>query len=187
MRDMRDPDIRAALVTHLRETHPDPIVNRIWPEMTVGLGASRIDVGLVNGMISGYEIKSAGDNLDRLPSQVLHYSRCLDRAVIVTSSGRAKTIESHVPEWWGVMIAEEGDCGVYLRVQRRPRKNPELDAFYVAQLLWRDEAYAELAARGLHEGLKKATRWELWDRLAELPMSQLRDSVRARLKARPVF
>ena len=171
----------------LRATHPDPVENRIWPEMSVGLGASRIDVGLVNGMITGHEIKSAGDNLDRLPSQVLHYSRCLDRAVIVTTEQRARSIEAHVPPWWGVMIAHASDGKVALRAQRKPRANPDLQPFYVAQLLWRDEAYAELEGRGLHEGLKRATRWELWDRLAELPLKQLRGAVRARLKARSAY
>lgn len=184
---MRDPEIRAALVDRLRETHSDPVNNRIWLEMSVGLGASRVDVGLVNGHITGHEIKSASDNLDRLPSQVLHYGRCLDRAVIVTSENRARGIEDHVPEWWGVIIAYERDREVRLRTQRRARANPVLQPFYVAQLLWRDEAYAELESRGLHDGLRKATRWDLWDRLAELPLPQLRAAVRTRLKARSSY
>jgi hypothetical protein len=185
MRGMRDPEIRAALVDHLRRTHPDPIDNRILPEMSIGLGASRIDVGLVNGMITGHEIKSPSDNLDRLPRQILHYGRCLDRAVIVTSERRASTIQEHVPEWWGVTIAYDRKGAVRLRRQRRPRRNPGLVPFYVAQLLWRDEAYAELESRGLHHGLARATRWVLWDRLSELPIGDLRTAVRARLKARP--
>jgi hypothetical protein len=185
---MRDPEIRAALVDRLRASHPDPVENRIWPEMTVGLGASRVDVGLVNGMVTGFEIKSANDNLDRLPGQVLHYSRCLDRAVIVTAARRAVTIEDHVPDWWGVLVASEGRGGkVTLRQQRRPRRNPSLDPFYVAQMLWRNEAYAELEDRGLHAGLRSATRWALWDKLAELPLDELRDAVRRRLKARSSY
>lgn len=184
---MRDPDIRAALVDWLRARHPDLRDNRIWPEMTVGVGASRIDVGLVNGRITGHEIKSAVDNLGRLPSQVVHYGRCLDRAVMVTSENRSGTIERHIPSWWGVMIAYERDRQIRFRTQRKQAENPGLDPFYVAQLLWRDEAYAELESRGQHRGLKKATRWELWDRLAELPLTQLRPAVRERLKARTSY
>lgn len=184
---MRDPEIRAALVDQLRRTHRDPIENRIWPEMSVGLGASRVDVGLVNGRISGYEIKSAHDSLGRLEGQVLHYGRCLDRATIVTAESRAATIANHVPEWWGVTIAlDRGDCP-RLRVARKAAPNPGVEPFYVAQLLWRDEAYAELKSRDLHHGLAKATRWELWDRLAELPLRKLQAAVRVRLKARPAF
>lgn len=184
---MRDPDIRAELVDQLRAGHPDPVQNRIWPEMAVGLGASRVDVGLVNGMLTGYEIKSAADNLGRLPSQVEHYGRCLDRAVIVTSESRAETIADHVPAWWGITIASAGGGRVVLTESRQPVDNPGLDAFYVAQLLWRDEAYAVLEAMGLHEGLKRATRWVLWDRLAELDLDELRDAVRAQLKARSAY
>lgn len=182
---MRDPEIREALVERISREHPDPVANRINLEMPVGLGASRIDVALVNGEITGHEIKSARDNLGRLPSQVEHYGRCLDRAWIVVDASRADSIDGHVPDWWGVMVAARGPAGIGLTVRRRSRKNPVADPFYVAQLLWRDEAYAELEARDLHHGLRRATRWELWDRLAELPMKQLRDSVRARLKARP--
>lgn len=184
---MRDPDIRARLVDQLRADHPDPQRNVIWPEMSVGLGASRVDVGLINGYITGYEIKSAADNLDRLPAQVVNYSRCLDRAVVVTSERRSPTIADHVPKWWGITIAYDRDGRVELDVTREPSDNPDLEPFYVAQLLWRDEAYDALEALGQHEGLKRATRWALWDHLAELPVDELRDIVRARLKARSSF
>jgi hypothetical protein len=181
---MRDPQIRAALVQRLRASHPDLSQNVIREEMGVGLGASRVDVGLLNGHITGYEIKSSSDNLDRLPGQVEHYSRCLDQAVIVTTERRAESIEGHVPTWWGVLVAIAVDSEVTFREQRPPTANPDVQAFYVAQLLWRDEAYAELASRGLHGDLRRATRWALWDRLAELPIDELRDSVRERLKGR---
>lgn len=183
---MRDPEIRAELIDQLRAGHPDPTENRIWPEMSVGLGASRVDVGLVNGMVTGYEIKSAADRLDRLPGQVEHYSRCLDRAVIVTSEARAGTIGDHVPDWWGITIAGSDSGRVRLAEHRAPLDNPDLDPFYVAQLLWRDEAYGVLEQMGLHAGLKRATRWVIWDRLAEVALCDLRAAVRERLKARPV-
>jgi hypothetical protein len=180
---MRDPDIRAALVARLRAGHPDVTENVIRPEMAVGLGASRVDVALVNGRLTGYEIKSDHDNLDRLPSQVEHYGRCLDRAIVVVSERRAHTIRDHVPPWWGVWSAIPDGAGVCLKERRRGRRNPGLDPFYVAQLLWREEARAELVARG-HAVPSKATRWDLWDQLATLPLTELRDAVRARLKAR---
>jgi hypothetical protein len=55
----------------------------------------------------------------------------------------------------------------------------------VAQLLWRAEALEVLRHRGLHRGLSSATRWRLWERLAEqLPLLELQVEVRSRLKAR---
>lgn len=184
---MLDPDIRHALIGRLRRRHPDPAESRIWPEMSVALGASRVDVGLVNGHLTGYEIKSGSDNLNRLPGQVLNYGRCLDRASIVTTESRADSIGDHVPDWWGILIATPGTLGVKLTERRPQRANPDVDPFHVAQLMWRDEAWHELERRGLHHGLRRATRWELWDRLAELPLRELRSCVRSRLKARPAF
>lgn len=182
---MRDVEIRAALVERLRRSHPDTVENVIRSEMSVGLGASRVDIGLVNGRITGYEIKSDRDNLDRLPGQVEQYGLCLDRAYIVVSERRSESIRSHVPAWWGILTARSGSKDtVVLTETRRPRANPSIDAFSVAQLLWRDEAYEELEIRGLHAGLARATRWDLWDQLATLPLDELRDTVRRRLKAR---
>ena len=182
---MRDPDIRAALVERLRSGHPDVAENLIRSEMTVALGASRVDVALVNGRITGYEIKSDFDTLERLPGQVEHYGRCLDRAVIVVSARRSESIRSHVPYWWGVMVALPGRSigQVNIRERRRGRANPAIDPFSVAQFLWRDEARDELEARG-HHVASRATRWDMWDQLATLPINELRDAVRARLKAR---
>ena len=55
-------------------------------EWSIGVGATRVDVAAINGRIIGCEVKSARDNLDRLPSQARLYSAVLDIAV---ASGRA--------------------------------------------------------------------------------------------------
>lgn len=183
---MRDADIRSALVARLRLQHPDEITDRIVPEMSLCLGASRVDVGVVNGSISGYEIKSPRDNLGRLPGQVSHYSLVLDFATLVVSERYVERATSHLPDWWGVLRATDGARGVTFEEIRPATMNAHLDALSLAQFLWRDEAYAELAVRNLHEGLAKATRWVLWDALVEaLALDELRRCVRTRLKARP--
>ena len=46
-------------------------------------------------------------------------------------------------------------------------RNPSPDPYTVAQLLWRDEAMAVLRERNLHRGLSSATRFRLWERMAE--------------------
>lgn len=153
--------------------------------MSLSLGASRVDVCVINGSLSGYEIKSPRDNLDRLPSQVEHYGRVLDRATIVTSEKQLDRVSIRVPAWWGVWCATAEDAGVTLHPVRAAMGNPGLDPESVAQLLCRDEAFDELRLRGLHHGLSNATRWTLWDLLLErLSMPELQTVVRARLKAR---
>ncbi|NMR28644.1 sce7726 family protein [Crystallibacter degradans] len=184
---MRDIEIRSALIDQLRSEHPDPVDNRVWSELSLCLGASRVDVCLINGALTGFEIKSPRDNLTRLPSQIEHYNLVLDFASIVSTEKHANKAMGAVPEWWGVMCAtQDADSRVRLHWEREPQHNPKIDPLAVAQLLWRDEAFEELSERGLHKGLSKATRWVLWDRLVEmLPLDELQAAVRARLKARP--
>lgn len=186
VRPMRDGEIRAELSAALRRDHPDPIDTRIWPEMTVGLGASRVDIGVVNGALSGFEIKSDRDNLSRLPRQIEHYGRCLDFAWVVCGEKYLERAKSAVPSWWGVMVAIPGEvASVDLRVVRAASSNPNLDAFHVAQLLWRDEAHDALVDLG-YQPAAKARRWDLWDLLAaSCELDELRSVVRERLKARP--
>ncbi|MFQ6170404.1 sce7726 family protein [Oryzobacter sp. R7] len=185
---MRDGEIRHVLIEGLRAEHAGQSDVRVWPEMSVCLGASRVDVGLVNGALSGYEIKSDRDNLGRLPSQIEHYSQCLDFASLVVGQRHLSTARSLVPRWWGIVLARptEGDS-VALVTKRKARRNPALSPFHVAQLMWREEAMAVLRNRGLHHGLSKATRWDLWDLLATLPIDELRSEVRSALTARPLL
>jgi hypothetical protein len=184
---MRDIDIRVALEADLRRDHPDAAANRIWHEMPLCLGASRVDVCLINGDLTGFEIKSPRDNLVRLPSQVEIYGQVLDYAVLVGSTRFVDRARNLVPDWWGLRAAiPRADDVVGLSWLRKPRRNPEPSAESIAQLLWRNEALEELRLRGQHHGLSRATRWELWDRLVEaLTLTELQSAVRQRLKARP--
>jgi hypothetical protein len=184
---MRDIEIRSALILQLQREHPDTADNRIWSELSLCLGASRVDVCLINGALTGFEIKSPRDNLARLKGQVENYGLVMDYASIVVSEKYASKAPEYIPSWWGIEIASMNDAGeVRLDGVRDASRNPTVDPFSVAQLLWRDEAYDELFNRGLHRGLAKATRWKLWDRLVEeLSPTEIQDTVRARLKARP--
>lgn len=158
-------------------------------ELGLCLGETRVDVAVINGAISGWEIKSAQDRLDRLPRQVLLYSRVLDLAVVVAAGKHASHAEGIVPAWWGIVRVDASEDGQpVLKVSREPKQNENVDAFALAQLLWRDEAYDVLRHHCLHGGLAKATRWKLWRRLAdELPTPLLKSEVRDRLRARQAW
>lgn len=179
---MRDGDIRGALLDKLTGRFPG---DRICPEMGLCLGATRVDVAVVNGHLHGYEIKSERDTLARLDGQVQLYGQVLDYATIVASPKHLERVAELVPSWWGLLAAtEKRDGDIRLREVRRARKNTTPDPLSIAQLLWRDEAAAVLEARG--EQVKRTeTRWILWDRLAALPLHELQSVVREQLKARP--
>lgn len=183
---MRAGEIVVAAEAMLRRQHRGwrTVYRREW---SIGVGATRIDVAAINGRIIGCEVKSARDNFGRLPSQVELYSAILDTAVLAVEGSAAAERAGHLlPNWWGIWLARSTLRGAVLDVVREPGSNPAPDPLSIAQLLWRDEAYSVLDSRGLSGGLRKATRWRLWEALAEqLPLDELQQEVRTAIKARP--
>ena len=176
-----------AVESHLRHQHRryPTVYKREW---SIGVGATRVDIAAVNGIITGCEIKSARDNFGRLPTQVRLYSAVLDTAILVVegeaAAARAQRI---VPDWWSIWCAHQGTGdAATLTTLRKGGRNPTPDPLSIAQLLWRDEAYAVLDRRRLAAGMRAATRWRLWQALADqLSLRELQHEVREALKARP--
>lgn len=162
----------------------DP-ATRVLPELSMCLGEGRVDVGVVNGVLSGYEIKSASDRLTRLPRQRAVFERCLDFITIVTEDKWVTSVADHVPDWWGITVAAQDGDEVTLEQARPAERNDTVEPLSLAQFLWRDEAAAVLRGRGVHVA-SRATRWDLWDLLVEqLPQDELALCVRDHLRARP--
>lgn len=155
-------------------------------EMGLCLGATRVDVAVINGSLHGYEIKSDRDKLDRLPTQIELYDRVLDYSTIVCGARYVDKLAMLVPAWWGILEVRSVRGELVLKRRRAARKNPTCDRLAVAQLLWRDEAAALLKRHG--EVVKsRETRWDLWDRLAKWPIRDLKLHVRTQLKVRQVW
>ena len=183
---MHDRDIRAALHASELSQHiaePDTL---ILDELGICQGDYRVDVAVVNGALHGYEIKSDRDTLARLPAQVAAYGRVFDFLTLVTGPRYADRVSSHVPDWWGVMVAEPGGGdALVLSTVRHREQNPQTDIRATAELLWKEEALAVLTERVPSRGLKSKPRGHLWDMLAaEVPEAELRAIVRATLKGR---
>ena len=149
-------------------------------------GEVRVDVAVINGELSGYEIKSPSDTLDRLPRQQAVYSRILDRAWLVTTAEQAALAAATVPPWWGVMtITGSQRNGAVLAVARPSERNPAPEPIAIAELLWRDEALSLLAARAADHGARSKPRRYLWARLADTyELADLQIAVRSTLKKR---
>ena len=165
--------------------HPRDPDTRIVEELGLCQGIARVDLAVVNGTIHGYEIKSERDTLARLPGQAEVYNRVLDHVTIVTALTHADDIRAFVPEWWGIWTVLDDQGEVRLEPLRDSARNPEVSAFALAQLLWRDEALQALADRGLAAGMRSKTRQSIWRRLAaELTLEDLGQVVRERIKSR---
>src|SRR5688572_30584359 len=109
---MRDRDIRTSLHQQLERAHRHYADETLFiDELGLCQGNARIDLAVVNGSLSGYEIKSECDTLQRLPHQIEVYSRALDYITIVASETHIDKIIVLIPEWWGVIttVFEDGE------------------------------------------------------------------------------
>jgi hypothetical protein len=182
---MRDIDIRRALRRDMEETHYGDNDTLIREELGLCQGFARVDLAVVNGSVHGYEIKSEQDTLARLPGQVKIYNRALDFVTIIVAPAHSKKIADIIPDWWGIWNAVKVDQDVRLERSREPSRNPSIDPFALAQLLWRDEALRALAACGLDSGIRSKPRQDLWRRLSSaLTLEELGRIVRDCLKHR---
>lgn len=183
---MKDLDVRGALHKQIQRQHKDDADTLVLDELGVCQGAARVDVAVINGRMHGYEIKSAKDNLNRLPQQIEYYSSVFDRVTLVVSDNHMEEAISLIPGWWGVKKATMGPRGgIRLREIRRCKSNPSADPYSIAQLLWKDEALDALSRIGLAKGLKSKPRSAAWKALSEsLPIDELRELTRVTLKAR---
>ena len=181
---VRDRDVRTALHAQLAVRHPDPADTRLVDELDV-CGLARVDVAVVNGSLSGFELKSDRDNLRRLENQVTVYARVLDYATLVVGERHHDAAMMIVPSWWGVMVATEQDGTTSLEDVRSEGRNDSHDPLSLAQMLWRDEVLDELAVRALDRGLRSKPRMVLWQALVDgVELHELRAVVRDRLKRR---
>lgn len=182
---MRDADVRAAVRQMLAEEHAGDENTRIVEEMGIWSGSVRIDVAVINGRLTGYELKSDRDTLDRLPAQAELYSRVFDRVCLVVGSRHAGKARRAVPRWWDVIVATTSKGSVRLDHVREGKQNPSPDPLLVARLLWRSEVLAALEELDLAKGWRSKPAPDLHSRLAtQLTYPELSNVVRSTLKRR---
>jgi hypothetical protein len=186
---MKDIDVRKALRQQLNEEHLGDSRTRIVEEMGIWAGTVRVDVAVINGELCGYEIKSARDNLQRLPAQEALYSQVFDRVKLVVAEQHAAKTEPLVPRWWGRLIASaEPDGSVALWLDRPALFNPSVEPMQLARLLWRSEALCVLQRHGHDKGVRSASAEKIFSRLASaVPLDILRREVRETLKTRSTW
>lgn len=183
---MRDRDVRESVWEWLEREHAGDSDTLMLNELGILNGSTRIDIAVVNGEISGFELKSERDTLDRLPTQRDLYNLVLDRVSLVVAENHHNEAVNIIPDWWGVWIASPlRDGRVEVGQEREALPNPGLDAETICSFLWRDEALSVLERYDAVRGVKSKPREILYQRLAEaLPLDAIRDEVRTALKTR---
>jgi len=183
---MRDIDVRMAVHKKiLREHHNDPNT-LIIDEFNLSLGASRIDIAVINGIMHGYELKSQKDNLKRLPVQVGYYSDVMDKVTLVADEHHIDDALKIIPEWWGVKLISQGVRGaLHIHNLRNACLNENQNAKSLVQLLWREECLLLLDKIDLLKGNKSKPRFEMWSLISEnAPLKFIQKEVRHFLKLR---
>lgn len=183
---LNDSAIRSALLERLRERWASTAATMIVEEFGTHYGGARADLAVINGHLWGYEIKSAADRLDRLPTQIRSYGEVFDYVTLVAAERHLERAMEAVPTWWGVMVAFGGGSTVRLKQVVRPRKNPCPCPKALAGLLWRDELAGALRTLEADLGVRSATRDRLAERLVQSVSSdRLGELVRDQLRGRP--
>lgn len=153
--------------------------------MGVWAGSVRVDVAVINGELSGYELKSDRDTLARLPLQADIYSRVFDKMYLVVGERHAPKARRIIPRWWGVIVAKSKNGAITLSEVREAKANPSPEPFLISQLMWKEEALAVLERHGLAKGWRSKTADAIHRHLSEsLTAEQLSEAVRSTLKAR---
>lgn len=182
---MKDQDIREVLLKNLNKKYSKSSNTLIVEELGLCQGSSIVDLAVINGKIHGYEIKSARDNLNRLPLQIDFYNKNLDTVTIVASENHIDAISKMVPNWWGVSRAKYTRDKLKISKLNLAKQNPNVDCKAIIQLLWKEEALDILNELGLKKGFTNKPKEAIWSKIvSNLNTNEVKKIVRQKLKAR---
>lgn len=184
---MNDKIIRVSLIKKLKLEFPDTNGERnlIVNEMALCRGIARADIAVVNGSLHGYEIKSSEDNLNRLDHQLEIYSKCFDYISVVTTEKHLSHVYAACPRTIGIAEAKIVKGSVHIVNRRLPKRNKQVDALSILELLWKDETLKLAARLNLSEGLKGKSKKLIWQHIASnASLRAIQDLIRDILKSR---
>lgn len=182
---MKANDIRLALQNNYLDSFKEDASTRILKELHICNGSSVADLAIINGSLYAFEIKSDVDTLNRLPLQINHYNKVFDYITIVTGENHLKKATEIVPDFWGIWTVATLNGQTVKTVIRETKRNTTLDAFSIAQFLWKEEIIDLLRKYNLHKGMLAKRKWVLWEFLAEnFTLNILQEEVKSYLKIR---
>lgn len=181
---MKDPCIRQLLKdTELQHFFYDSD-SKVVDELSLPVAKARIDVAVINGSLHGYEIKSASDTLQRLPSQIEAYTKVFDYLSIVTENKYHDRITEFLPSWVGIIVCDENKGVKTIKQVRKAKLNKAKQGFFIAKLLWREELIQSLIEYNI-PFKKKDRNWLLCEALSSnLDVNAISFIVRDKLKKR---
>ncbi|MFA7335330.1 MAG: sce7726 family protein [Candidatus Obscuribacterales bacterium] len=183
---MKELDVRRLLYrTEIKKVLGENPNSRVVDELELLRGVVRVDVAVISDTLHGYEIKSASDNLIRLPNQQVHYRKVFEKMTLVADEKHVEHAVKIVPDCWGLITVGMKDGKPFANEIWPARRSYELDPLAMAQLLWREEALELMQYFDLNYGYASKPRKVLWQVLANnLTVEQLKAFVCFKLKTR---
>ena len=156
--------IHSQLIRHCHRSHD----TRVIDELGLHHGKARIDIAVINGNLCGIEIKSARDDLSRLPTQVDVYNLIFNKITLVLAEKFLDDAKKMVPSWWGLVTVTEGPRGgIHLNKIRVEKPNIDVKMDSLVRLLWRDEVIRLLESNGITGPCLREPRAVLYNILTE--------------------
>lgn len=108
-------------------------------EVAVDGGRNRIDMLYFGDSTIGVEIKSASDDLSRLPAQAASFDQYFEFLILVADVKQVARATKILPSWWGIFEVSKHDGRTRLLKIRDPERNPNARSEYLLELLWKSE------------------------------------------------
>lgn len=121
-----DKCIRPVLLSELRSRYDNCSNTSIFEEFSIPRPSARIDVAVVNGSISGFEIKSDLDTLSRLKFQIPAYECYFEEMTLVTTAKHIDSSRIAIPARWGIKVFSKTDTSYAIEHVRHPKKRIRL-------------------------------------------------------------
>ncbi|MCG6391417.1 sce7726 family protein [Vibrio fluvialis] len=104
---MKEIEIKKLLVKHILCLNEDVTIGA---EVPFNFGSRRADImSIHNGLATAYEIKGAGDNVDRLSYQIRSYKEYFDYCFIVCEKSNLQQIRRVIGDEIGILVASSND------------------------------------------------------------------------------
>ncbi len=170
---MLDRDIREPLFDFLEEFYGKI---RIFEEKVTGI--SRTDaLGVIDGQLIGFEIKSDRDTYTRLKRQTADYDLLCDVNYLVVGKSHRRQADQHIPAHWGIIcVYEEENASAYLRekirqeeVESREKEGTVSDTEIIPDMTGEDTSEINMAAGTMEAKLSQKEKKSIIVEIDQIP------------------
>ncbi|KIS45568.1 sce7726 family protein [Kosakonia radicincitans] len=121
---MKEIDLKIKLIDFLIKNKTSEL--SLGAEVRFNFGSRRADIVTLNNDIATvYEIKSAGDSIERLPVQLKNYNDYFDFCYVVCVKENIQAVKSVVNKNIGILLVDD-NCVLELRKSKRYKKHSKL-------------------------------------------------------------